>query len=75
MNIHSFVDIDRFEEHLTEILENDRPAWDKADEYHLKTIDVYFIDFKTGGYIKVDIKSTIGQILHNERYSNRHCSP
>ena len=64
MNISSI----RFEDHLTEILENDRPAWDKANEYHLKTVTVYFVDFQTGGYVEVDMTSTIGEVLQDKRY-------
>jgi len=57
----------RFADHLTEILENDRPAWDHHNEYHLETVNVYFVDFATGGYIPVDKVSTIGQVLQDKR--------
>jgi len=57
-----------FEDHLTEMLETSRPGWDKDNEYRLETVDLYFIDMKKSGYVKIDIKESLANVLTSERY-------
>jgi hypothetical protein len=66
--IEAFHEDSTFLVHLSEILENDRPAWDRDNEYHADTVDVYFVNFQTGGHTKINPEHSIGQILQHKLF-------
>jgi len=66
--IEAFHEDSSFTDHLFEIFENERPAWDKENEYRANTVDVNFVNFHTGGHTKIDVDWTIGQVLQHKEF-------
>jgi len=60
-------DVFSFSDHLIEMMEKDRPAWDSANEYHADTVDIYYIDFDTCGYVQVNASQSLAEILQSRR--------
>jgi len=66
--IEEFDETEEFLPHLKKMFDEERPAWDKNQDYSSSTVRLYFVDSQNGNWVEVEKNRKLKDALKMENY-------